>query len=127
MSVHQNVLTFLSEIITEDETWVYAYNPDKSAVLSVGNPFISTRVESQTGSLKCQGVYIYIDRMFHMVTYDVYGRLAGSNSHENAMLMNGCCLITILPLTPPFLHKDTWSKVRWKWFPHTVLSRSGSQ
>jgi len=57
----QNDRTFLSEIITEDETWIYGYDLEtKQAFLLMEKSFIFTLREGQAGLLDYQE---HVDRV----------------------------------------------------------------
>jgi hypothetical protein len=50
----RNGQNFLSRVITGDETWVYCYNSQSKAVLSVGKPVLSKPEESEVSQVKHQ-------------------------------------------------------------------------
>jgi hypothetical protein len=50
----RNGQNFLSRVITGDEMWVYCYNSQNKAVLSVGKPVLSRPEESEVSQVKHQ-------------------------------------------------------------------------
>jgi hypothetical protein len=80
----QNYPTFLSKAITEDNTWVYIYDPrDKATVLSVQKPFISMPKEGQAPSFKCEEHVYHVIYTGKAVPQHTYGGTGGERMYRS--------------------------------------------